>query len=326
MTASPDRYGHLYYVGETPSVSVGPLASGVKHSTVVTDLGRGTMLSPMTLQQSGQYWNSQLPSLGPGIYAMNADDSSGNLIAAYTWGVVNPALPLSMSNIESSPFALWLCLTPTLNWEQEEEASYMIGVHNSRTSFDGGGTLVYPWCDGEISPGVYAWSSGTDTPMDTKCDRFLEWGLYSGAALGYTPSWAMSATCAESCGNELCPPEPQYLPNLTNYSSALAQRSAGLYEDYELYNEPNPGAGFWDGTTAQVVASALAAGSGLHSGDPNAKLYGPTSAGMAASLSYIPQCFQLGGPDVFDIIDLHPYCNEVPTTGRVLKARTCLAI
>ena len=86
LTVLPGRTGNVYFAGECPRITVGPL-SGVALSTTVTNVGTGKTLSPVTLESYGRYWYGYLPACSAGTYKINVT-TYGVTLFSFTWYVV----------------------------------------------------------------------------------------------------------------------------------------------------------------------------------------------------------------------------------------------
>ena len=160
------------------------------------------------------------------------------------------------------------------------------------------------WSAIEQSPGVYDWSN-YDTLIDALQSRgmrallILDYGntLYTGSFT--TPPTTSAAV--EAFGS---------------FAQAAARHFAGTGTQFEVWNEPNIGK-FWPPNPDPVQYAALAAAaiSGIHQGDPSAKI---TTGGLSGfDFSYEGGLVAAGGFSGADAVGVHPYGISNPSGNLV---------
>src|ERR1019366_9373099 len=123
----------------------------------------------------------------------------------------------------------------------------------------------------------------------------------------YTPAWAGGGTSGDQA--------PSNMLYLNNFATAVAQRAIadGLpIKHWEVWNEPNNGAGTWTGTNAQMVTMAQTIYSAVKAVDPTNKVLTPSPQGNATT--WMNNYLAAGGGDYADIMAFHGYTGSAPET------------
>lgn len=158
------------------------------------------------------------------------------------------------------------------------------------------------WSDLEPSRGQ--WQFGT-------LDRFVSLAQEHHTALllalGGCPSWASSRPQLRSDYSPGFTAPPANIEDWRNYVRTVVRRYKGRIEAYEIWNEPNL-AGFWSGTTDQMLTLTKEAFQVIHTVDPNAVVVSP-SATAAYGVPWLAEFLNKGGGQYVDVIGFHFYVD-----------------
>src|SRR5471030_2964018 len=133
------------------------------------------------------------------------------------------------------------------------------------------------WANINTSNGVYNWS-----PLDAWVNKAQQQNVQLLYTFGRTPTWASSSpttSCDYAPGQCVA---PSSYTNWDKFVTAIATRYKGKIKYYEMWNEPND-AGFWKGTTAQMVEMTRRGANIIHSIDPNAEVLSPGATWSATT-------------------------------------------
>ncbi len=115
------------------------------------------------------------------------------------------------------------------------------------------------------------------TKLDRVIQPLLDKGLTPMMGLAFTPEVLGGATKAQGFSNAI--------PNNNEYWKLIVQNVVQHYKDkghtgwyWEVWNEPNLGTSFWNGTQAEYNALYKATAEGVKAADPTAKIGGPATA------------------------------------------------
>jgi hypothetical protein len=158
------------------------------------------------------------------------------------------------------------------------------------------------WKGINTANGVYDWSV---------FDAFLTKNKTMGVTdllfvLGSTPTWAGGGTSNDQ--------PPSSMAYLTTFINAVAARAVSLgapIRHWEVWNEPNNGAGTWAGTTAQMVTIASTVYSAVHAYDATYRVLTPSCQGY--STTWMDGFLAAGGGAYADIMTFHGYLGYAPT-------------
>jgi len=135
------------------------------------------------------------------------------------------------------------------------------------------GPVRWQWL--EQSKGNFTW---------TNLDEFVNTNYASGKdiiyTLGFTPNWASTApppAGGSVYGGVACN-VPDSMTDWTDYCSAVATRYIGKIKYYEVWNEPDNGVDWFNGTEAQYAEMLRLAYQTIKAIDSNAVIMGPASS------------------------------------------------
>lgn len=151
---------------------------------------------------------------------------------------------------------------------------------------------------------------------------------------GFTPRWA-SARPDEPCafGTDGCSAAPTSINDWEHFVRDVVERYKGRIQYYELWNEPRfsdfdpvskgKRAGFFSGSTLQLVEMAKVAYRVIHQTDPKAKVISPSFDGERKGVAKLDRYLEMGGKDAADIIGFHFYTafpERIPPLVSEIKA------
>lgn len=112
-----------------------------------------------------------------------------------------------------------------------------------------------------------------------------------------SPGWANGGRTREA--------EPIHPSDYANAARRLAARYRGRVAAWEIWNEPDPGNGFWLGSVAQYALLLRTAYPAIKAGDPSALVVvgGPSSN----DAGWVNQLYLLGIKGSFDVMATHGY-------------------
>lgn len=188
-------------------------------------------------------------------------------------------------------------------WPQEKPTTHRLwntyGYNPVKKKYEG-----ISWNNINTAPGVYDWAL-----FDAVLDKHKAMGstdlLYT---FGYTPPWAAG-------GSTTYDKAPTSYTYLYNFARAIAKRAVDRgvpIRNWEVWNEPNNGAGTWTGTHAQMVQMAKAIRSGVKSVDPSFNVLTPSPQGN--STVWMNGYLAAGGGAYADTMAFHGYTSGTPET------------
>jgi hypothetical protein len=130
--------------------------------------------------------------------------------------------------------------------------------------------------------------------------------------LAMSPTWA-SARPGERClpyeTIPGCEAEPANIQTWRTYVRTVAQRYKGVIRYYEIWNEPNPNAGFFSGTVDAMVSLACAAYQEIKAVDPTATVVSPSAVDAEDGVQWLDDFLLRGGGKCIDVVGYHFYNN-----------------
>jgi hypothetical protein len=188
-------------------------------------------------------------------------------------------------------------------WPQERPVSQRLwntyGYNRVKGKYEG-----ISWNNINTARGVYDW-----TLFDAVLEKHKAVGstdlIYT---FGYTPPWAAG-------GSTTYDKPPTNYSDLYTFARAVAQRAIykGLpIRNWEVWNEPNNGAGTWTGTHQQMVQMAKVIRSGVKSVDPSYNVLTPSPQGN--STVWMNGFLAAGGGAYADTMAFHGYTSSNPET------------
>lgn len=160
------------------------------------------------------------------------------------------------------------------------------------------------WNNINTAKGVYDWTLFDKVLAKHKAEGTTDL-IYT---FGYTPPWAAG-------GSTTYDKPPTDYNDLYVYARAVAQRSIAMgmpIRNWEVWNEPNNGAGTWTGTHAQMVQMAKAIHAGVKSVDPSFNVLTPSPQGNATV--WMNGYLAAGGGAYADTMAFHGYTFNTPET------------
>lgn len=188
-------------------------------------------------------------------------------------------------------------------WPQENPVTNRLwntyGYNPTKGKYEG-----ISWAEINTARGVYDW-----TLFDAVLEKHKAMGstdlIYT---FGVTPPWAAG-------GSTTYDKAPTNYSDLYAFARAIAQRAVykGLpIRNWEIWNEPNSGAGSWTGTHQQMVEMAKAIYSGVKSVDPGSNVLTPSPQGNATV--WMNGYLAAGGGAYADTMAFHGYTFSTPET------------
>jgi hypothetical protein len=161
------------------------------------------------------------------------------------------------------------------------------------------------WANVNTSRGAYNWA-----PLDSWVNKAQQHNVQLLYTFGRTPLWASSSpttSCDYGTGQCVAPSDYSYWDD---FVTALATRYKGKIKYYEMWNEPND-AGFWKGTTDQMVEMTRRAANIIHSIDPNAEVVSPSATWSSTTAwAWLDGFLTAGGGSYLDDIGVHGYTGN----------------
>jgi PKD repeat protein len=161
------------------------------------------------------------------------------------------------------------------------------------------------WANINTRNGVYNWS-----PLDSWVSKAQQQNVQLLYTFGRTPGWASSSpntSCNYAAGACVAPSSYAYWDS---YVTAIATRYKGKIKYYEMWNEPND-AGYWKGTTDQMVEMTRRAANIIHSIDPNAEVVSPGATWSSTTAwAWLDGFLSAGGGTYLDDIGFHGYSGN----------------
>ncbi|MGD9842988.1 MAG: glycosyl hydrolase [Steroidobacteraceae bacterium] len=176
------------------------------------------------------------------------------------------------------------------------------------------------WHHLETSKGTFVW---------TNLDKFVNDHYAAGYdiiyTLGYSPAWATGTGSGDSHYDNGAVPisssnPPTSLTDWTDYCSAVATRYTGKIKYYEIWNEPDQGSSFWNGTQTQYAQLLRLANQTIKAIDASALIMGPASSRVdSTGRSWLTSMFAASdgasgtgatgssGQKWIDVISIHNY-------------------
>lgn len=200
----------------------------------------------------------------------------------------------------------------SLRWPGESDASIPRHVGALRLWDSYGAT----WRDLEPSKGAWNFKY---------LDHYLSLASSSGVdvvlTLGMTPRWASAAPDQLALHGPGSAAPPANLDDWENYVRVVAKRYRGKISYYEIWNEPafsdlekviSPSgqAGFFSGSSNEMVEMARRATRAIREEDPNARVISPSMAGHYQGLKRLERFLVNGGAGLFDILGFHYYQTD----------------
>ncbi len=177
-----------------------------------------------------------------------------------------------------SPFGINTAFGPgTSDLKERLELMQQAGIKWGRQDFN--------WKRIEREPGKYDWE-----PYDRLIELCLAHGLLLFGNLAYNPAFHDPRT-------------PEGVEAYCAFARAAAKRYKGKVDYWQIWNEPN--GGFWKGTPEQYARLMAAAGSAIHSANPEAKVLGLNMA--FCDVLWAEKILKAVPYECFDIVCFHPY-------------------
>ncbi len=161
------------------------------------------------------------------------------------------------------------------------------------------------WSDVQPQPGTWDWS---------RLDYYVNAAVKNHDAviytMGMTPQWASDRPADPKSGAVA---EPADLDAWRRYVHAVATRYRGKITYWEIWNETDY-AGFYDGSTPELVALTQAADEELKAVDPANVVLSPnfTTGGLDAMSEFLSD----GGGQYVDAMSVHLYPHTTPEADR----------
>lgn len=164
----------------------------------------------------------------------------------------------------------------------------------------------------------------------SRLDRYAAMARVTGTELllplGVPPRWASSRPEEKGPYGPGSAAEPRSMEAWENYVRTVAERYKGRIRDYDLWNEVNPSAGFYTGSTATLVELTCRAQRVLKSVDPANRLVSPSMVGEGSEPELLETYLKAGIGRCIDIVGYHFYELKtepekiVPLVARVRRA------
>ena len=153
-------------------------------------------------------------------------------------------------------------------------------------------------------------------------DRYVELGrarnLELLLTLGETPRWASARPDEPTSAGMGSAAGPRDLADWEDYVHVVATRYRGRIRYYEIWNEPafsdiertvdaRGRAGFFSGSSKQMVELARSAHRIIKAVDPDAQIVSPSMAGQKQGIKRLDAFLSAGGGQVIDIVGFHFY-------------------